>query len=209
MPDMSEGEASPVRDAIPLFMAIADPDRIKIAAAIMDRSLTVEEVAAAVGMAPKTLHRKLAPLMQAGLVEITVRNDRSLYRFRMQPLFDAMKGLSRKPPEPGLNDDLDLFDRKVLTDFLVEGRLKAIPAQEKKRNVILRFLAERFEPERMYSEKEVNEIIRPVHEDVASLRRYMVDGGFLMRQIIREVDARDLMAGTPVVDHRILYWKPR
>jgi hypothetical protein len=60
----------------------------------------------------------------------------------------------------------------------------------------------------MYAEKEVNEIIRPVHDDVASLRRYLVDGGFLTRQIIREVDARALMAGAPTVDHRIMYWKP-
>jgi hypothetical protein len=206
---MSSDEAAQPPDLIRLFSAIADPDRIKIAAAIMDRSLTVDELAAAVGMSPRAAHRKLAALIQVNLVEIGRRDGKSVYRFRMQPLFDAMKGLSRKPPEPELADDLDLFERKVLTDFLVEGRLKTIPAQEKKRNVVLRYLAERFEPERMYSEKEVNEIIRPVHEDVASLRRYLVDGGFLTRQIIREVDARALMAGTPSVDPRVQYWKPK
>jgi hypothetical protein len=208
MSDVSPDQASPAPDIIPLFSAIADPDRIKIAAAIMDRPLTVEETAVAVNMAPRTVHRKLAGLLQAALVEVTRHDGRTLYRFRTQPLLDAMKALSQKTPEPELSGDLDLFDRKVLTDFLVEGKLKAIPAQEKKRNAVLRYLAERFEPERMYSEKEVNEIIRPVHEDVASLRRYMVDGGFLTRQIIREVDARDLMAGTATVDHRIMYWKP-
>jgi hypothetical protein len=208
MSDVSPAEESPAPDIVPLFSAIADSDRIKIAATIMDRALTVDEIGAAVGMPPKTVHRKLAGLVQVDLVEVTHHAGRKLHRFRTQPLLDAMKALSQKPPEPELSDDVDLFDRKVLTDFLAEGRLKAIPAQEKKRNAILRYLAGRFEPERMYSEKEVNEIIRPVHDDVASLRRYMVDGGFLMRQIIREVDARDLMAGTATVDHRIMYWKP-
>jgi hypothetical protein len=203
-------EESPLAPEImPLFSAIADPDRIKIAAAIMDRALTADEIAAAAGMPVKAVRRKLAGLIQVDLVEIGERNGKKLYRFRMQPLFDAMRSLSEKPAGPDLDGDVDAFDRKVLTDFLEDGRLKAIPAQQKKRDAILRYLVERFEPERMYAEKEVNEIIRPVHDDVASLRRYLVDGGFLTRQIIREVDARALMAGTlPKVDHTIMYWKP-
>ncbi|MDP9356578.1 MAG: DUF2087 domain-containing protein, partial [Chloroflexota bacterium] len=39
----------------------------------------------------------------------------------------------------------------------------------------------RFEPGREYPEKEVNAILRSAHEDVATLRRDLVDFGFMVR----------------------------
>jgi hypothetical protein len=70
----------------------------------------------------------------------------------------------------------------VLRAFVEDGRLVSIPAQEKKRQVILRYLAETvFEPGREYSEKEVNQRLGALHPDVASLRRYLVDAHFLAR----------------------------
>jgi hypothetical protein len=77
--------------------------------------------------------------------------------------------------------DLDAYDRKVLRDFMEGDRLKAIPRQWKKREVILRYLAEQFETDRRYTEKEVNEILGRTHEDYASLRRYLVDSLYLAR----------------------------
>jgi hypothetical protein len=112
----------------------------------------------------------------------------------------------------GLNESLgavvDDFDRKVLSTFMVDGRLTAIPAKQKKRDVILRFLAEQFESERMYTEREVNELLAAYHADVASLRRYLVDGEMLKRQIVREVDAEALMTGIPEIAYLNMYWKP-
>jgi hypothetical protein len=42
-------------------------------------------------------------------------------------------------------------------------------------------LAAEFAPGRHYAEREVNERLHPWHEDVAALRRYLVDEGFLSR----------------------------
>ena len=56
--------------------------------------------------------------------------------------------------------------------FTYQGeRLKEIPASRKKREVILRWLAERFEVRRRYSEAEVNELLQRYHPDSATLRR--------------------------------------
>jgi hypothetical protein len=99
-------------------------------------------------------------------------------------------------------------ERKVLDTFLRDGRLTAIPAKQKKRAVILRFLAERFEPDRMYDERKVNDILAEHHEDVASLGRYLVDTGLLRRQIVRSVQAEALFRGNPEVTYQIMYWKP-
>lgn len=84
-------------------------------------------------------------------------------------------------PEPAPPREADAYERKVLRDFLVDGRLKTIPAQEKKKQIILRYLVLRFEPGRQYTEREVNALIQEVHPDSASLRRYMVDARLLAR----------------------------
>jgi hypothetical protein len=73
-------------------------------------------------------------------------------------------------------------ERKVLRSYLVDGRLATIPAQGRKRQVILRFLVERvFTEDRTYPETEVNQRLALFHPDVASLRRYLVDGGLVQR----------------------------
>jgi hypothetical protein len=74
-------------------------------------------------------------------------------------------------------------DAKVLRSFLVDGRLESIPAQHRKRQVVLRFLLERvFTEDRDYPEKEVNQRLALFHPDVASLRRYLVDDGYVSRE---------------------------
>jgi excisionase family DNA binding protein len=58
--------------------------------------------------------------------------------------------------------------------FTTDGRLKAIPTQKKKRDAILVRLAEHFEPDRTYTERQVSNVLRRFHEDTATLRREMV-----------------------------------
>jgi hypothetical protein len=79
--------------------------------------------------------------------------------------------------------DMDGYDKKVLASFLdPEGRIKAFPAQEKKFQVILRYVVKSFEKEKRYKEKEVNEILSRFSDDTASLRRGMVEYHLMDRQ---------------------------
>jgi hypothetical protein len=62
------------------------------------------------------------------------------------------------------------------------GRLTAIPRRPARREQLLVHLAETlFEPNRAYTEPEVNEALRTVHDDCSALRRYLVVGGQLTR----------------------------
>jgi excisionase family DNA binding protein len=73
-------------------------------------------------------------------------------------------------------------DEKTLSNFFDKtGRLKALPAQHRKREIVLRRLVQEFEPERTYKEREVNAILRRYHDDVASLRRELVAWRMLVR----------------------------
>ena len=73
---------------------------------------------------------------------------------------------------------------RVLKSFFEDGRLKALPIKRKKRFYVLSFLAQRFETGRNYMENEVNAIILPVFEDYCTIRRELVDYGFMERDSI-------------------------
>ncbi|MCZ2527493.1 DUF2087 domain-containing protein [Streptomyces sp. HB2AG] len=63
-----------------------------------------------------------------------------------------------------------------------QGRLTAIPRRTVRREQLLAHLAGTlFEPERSYSEPEVNEALLTVHEDCSALRRHLVEAGLLIR----------------------------
>ena len=59
--------------------------------------------------------------------------------------------------------------------------IKIFPAKEKKKIIILQKLMENFQPGRNYSEKEVNEILRRYYEDFVTVRRYLIQYGFMAR----------------------------
>ncbi|TMF86429.1 MAG: DUF2087 domain-containing protein [Chloroflexi bacterium] len=63
-----------------------------------------------------------------------------------------------------------------------DGRLISIPAKNRKRRVILAWLAEHFRPAQRYPESTVNEVLGRYHSDYASLRRYLVDEELMQRQ---------------------------
>jgi hypothetical protein len=75
------------------------------------------------------------------------------------------------------------YDASVQENFIDAGnRLLGIPAQHKKRMVILRWLVEDFQPGRRYPEAEVNQIISRHHPDFATLRRHLVDEEMMQRR---------------------------
>jgi hypothetical protein len=76
-----------------------------------------------------------------------------------------------------------LTDReKVVRAFIRDGRLVSIPAKPSKRDLLLPVILDRCFPEdRPFEETEVNRRLALVHSDVAALRRYLVDGGWMTR----------------------------
>jgi len=73
-------------------------------------------------------------------------------------------------------------EKKVLASFLDGERIVRLPARQQKRMVILRWLLEKFEPDRVYPQAELNEIVRRYHPDVALVRREWVEFGLMDRR---------------------------
>jgi hypothetical protein len=79
--------------------------------------------------------------------------------------------------------DMDAYDRKVLKEFTnQDGSIKSFPAQKKKMDVLLGFVAKSFDLEKKFSEKKVNELLIFFHEDFVTLRRELIDINYMARE---------------------------
>jgi hypothetical protein len=73
---------------------------------------------------------------------------------------------------------------KVLAKYFpngTDGMLKTFSIKEKYKIIVLREIIKRFESERTYHEKEVNEILQSIYADYVTVRRYLIEYGFLDR----------------------------
>jgi DNA-binding transcriptional ArsR family regulator len=176
--------SEPERDTLlRFFKALADESRLKIIGLLAERRRSVDELADALGLKPPTVSHHLARLKEAGLVRM--RADGNVHHYSLET--GALKEMSRDILTPLRTsvaiEDLpaDPAEAKVVRGYLEHGRLKTIPSGHRKRGIILRWLAERFEPDRDYPEKEVNEILGRYHDDVEFFRRSMIDFGLFER----------------------------
>lgn len=64
----------------------------------------------------------------------------------------------------------------------MNGVLIKLPKKEKQKLTAFHIIMERFELDRIYSEKEINNILKSVNDDFAMLRRYLIEYGFLDRK---------------------------
>ncbi len=181
-PTRTESPDTDVERLARLFRALADPARLRILGALAERPHSGRELSEALSLTPPTMSHHMAKLTEAGLVRVDVDGTRHTYSLDQQVLRDA----ASTPAHPAQEardpaSDEERQRAKVIRDFFDGDRLKSIPAQRKKRVVVLQHLAGRFDPGRTYPEKEVNEILRHAHDDVATLRRELVDYGFMRR----------------------------
>src|SRR5262249_15805974 len=131
---------------------------------------------------PPTVSHHLAKLKETDLVRMRTDGTTHLYSLNVEPL----RALSKQVlslDTLAVDDSIaeDAWERKILSDFFNGKRLKEIPASRKKRYVVLKWLAEKFDPARRYGEKEVNTIIGKHHPDFATLRRELVGAALLQR----------------------------
>lgn len=75
-------------------------------------------------------------------------------------------------------------ERKVLEAMTLSIdplRLNSIPARENKKIIILRKICEGLDEHKVYNEEEINSYLQEIYDDYVSLRRYLIEYGFLHR----------------------------
>ena len=72
--------------------------------------------------------------------------------------------------------------RKIQLNYFDDtGHLKEFPSKEKKKIVVLRKITENFSHGRKYSEAEVNTLLKRIYDDYVTLRRELIEYGFMDR----------------------------
>lgn len=165
-------------DRVSLLKVIADETRLRILGLLSERDYTGKELSERLELTPPTVSHHMRKLTDAGVVISTADAQRHIYSLNTALLRDVRK-TNAAPQEK--NPALDAR-QKTLRNFFDGQRLKSIPAQRKQRVIILQALLERFEPGRQYPEREVNDVLSTAHEDVATLRRELVDYGYMVRE---------------------------
>ncbi|PLT47554.1 metalloregulator ArsR/SmtB family transcription factor [Paenibacillus sp. FSL W8-1187] len=183
--------------------ALADPTRIRMLILLADGERNGLELAERLSLAPATITHHAAKLREAGLVG--ERREKNAIYFSLNEYFlrdgaDAAMELilrsragarreergmdeQREFEEQARREELEKYRSGVLRSFFDrEGRLKNIPAQLKKKLVVLEHLAQKLEPGRKYPEKDINAFIREFHPDFATLRREFIMQQYLFRE---------------------------
>lgn len=173
-----------LRLLVQFFKVMADESRLKIIGLLSTGERSVGELAELLGLQEPTVSHHLGRLRELNLVEMRAEGNTRYYwlnRRRLEALNRELLKVDEANAWIG-ELDMDEAERKVISDYVQNGRLKQIPTKQKKLLVILRWLAGQFEPEKRYTETEVNNILRQYHEDYASLRRELIDFHLLERQ---------------------------
>ncbi len=159
------------------FKALADANRLKIIGLLSQQPYSVEQLAALLNLRPPTVSHHLKLLSEAGLVSARAESYYNVYQLKSGALEQIATSLlaQDKLPKMASDVDMDAYDKMVLRNVMLpDGRLKVIPAQRKKREVVLRHILKEFQLGTRYSDHEVNEILARFHDDTATLRREMI-----------------------------------
>ncbi|HKK00780.1 MAG TPA: metalloregulator ArsR/SmtB family transcription factor [Desulfuromonadales bacterium] len=166
-----------------IMKALADKSRLAIVNSLLERSQYVEELAERHGLAPSTVSFHLRKLEQAGLIS-SRKEQYYVVVEANDALFDATlrQIVAAAPVARELQDRrIEEYRSKVLQAFFSHGRLEKLPAQHKKRLIVLEQFAKRFEPGCRYEEQEVTGLIAPLYDDYCTIRRLLVDEGMIQR----------------------------
>jgi hypothetical protein len=163
--------------ALDAFALLADASRVRVVAALVLGARTTDDVVAATGLTSRDALEALSRLEAGALV----RRDGSAWVFDVRRLSDlAREARPKQAPEKHGDAPADVV--QVLRRFLPNGRLLSMPAQRSRRLVVLDHIAGAFELGVRYPERDVNVILGGFDDDWATLRRYLVDDGFLTRE---------------------------
>jgi hypothetical protein len=178
-----------------LFKALGHPVRLLILNLVRMRPRHTEELATILLLKPATVSFHLTQLQEAGLLQSRKDQYYQIYSLAGDLLSKSLSDIVfLAGPEISSEVEEDAYRKKVLDIFFHRGRLTHIPAQRSKQQIVLERLSEEFEPDREYTEREVNRILVEFHDDVAALRRGLVAEKLMVR--VEGVYRRDI--STPV-----------
>lgn len=180
-----------------LFMlkALSEESRLDLLRLMQAEERTVGDLANALALTEPTISHHLSRLRECGLISLRTAGTQRFYRVNPAGLskfkdlaarIEFLQPLERVPRSAeAWIDRLDWSDedKKILRAHVQNGVLVSLPLKPKRTDVILRWVITKFDPARMYTEAEVNEVLKSLYrQDYVSIRRDLVDFGYLRRE---------------------------
>jgi len=167
------------------YKTLGDKTRIRIISLLKEGPLHGQALAGKLGLTPPTISHHIYKLREISVV-YQRRDKNTIYFYLNEKKLEVLANVILKL---GIEEDMKLYKYeeeekyKVLKNFVKpDGSLKNLPAQHKKRLIILEHLVSKLEIGKIYTEKEINEFIKQYHEDSATIRREFVMYHFMFRQ---------------------------
>lgn len=134
-------------------------------------------------LTPATISFHLKKLVDAGAVKSRKEQYYTIYSINNDVFnISILDILREESEEKDLKVERDeAYRKKILDSFFEYGKLKSIPTQRKKERIVLEEIAKAFEPDHIYTEREVNIIIADFNDDFCTLRRDLVAEKLLVR----------------------------
>jgi hypothetical protein len=173
-----------VDQLVSLFKALADPTRLRLAALIVDRARCGQDLAAELGISTGTVSHHLRVLREADLVKEVRQPPFSFFELDLATLQQALRAVSNKKAVREIAGDeaRSSEERKVLRTFFDGPRLVALPAQRKKKQMVLEEILRRIPRRKEYDERELSRYIETIFEDFCTVRREWIMGGYMARE---------------------------
>lgn len=167
-----------------LLKALGDSSRLTILSTLTEKPHYAEELTQKLGLAASTVSFHLKKLEEAGLI---IKNKTQYYsEFRLndevfqQKLIDL---ISANNPGKQLQDKrIKAYRVQVIKAFVERNKVQKLPVQQKKRIIILEWILDKIDQSKDYTETEISEEIKKYHEDYCTVRRELVDYGYMDRK---------------------------
>ena len=165
------------------FQVFSNESRLRLIGHLANGERSVGELARLLDLKEPTVSHHLAELKGLGLVTVRAEGNMRIYQLNAKALESISKDIFARPnlaamvPKSEMNEE-----ERVLRVWVKDGRIVDIPAQEKKKQIVIRWLAGQIDPARRWTEREFSEWLSRFNEDYAVLRRYLVDSGYMARE---------------------------
>ncbi len=166
------------------FKVLGNESRLKLLGLLANQERSVGELAALLELREPTVSHHLATMKELGLVNVRAEGNTRIYWLDVKFLENMSKDIlsQAKLAELAPADGENRWEQKVLRTFVENGRITQLPARRKKQLVIMNWVVEHFDYDVRYPEAELNEKLKALNPDFASLRRYLIDYKLMARE---------------------------
>lgn len=165
------------------FQVFSNESRLKIIGHLANGDKSVGELAQLLELKEPTISHHLSELKGLELVNVRAEGTMRIYQLNAKALEVISKDIFARPNLAALVKPNEMTEEeRVLRTWVKDGRIVDIPAQEKKKQIVLRWLVGQIDPDRRWTEREFSDWLAQFNEDYAFLRRYLVDNGYMARE---------------------------